>query len=155
MDVFKNDHPSETCRKIYNAIEKSDHKLDIVVGCFKQPEFMIDHRLDMTCPLWDYLLNVLYRYCTDSNIVKEVLSVFQMQEWLRIGNQAEIIEYLLYHAHRSRFDIHKNMLVDMDIVNNCIVRKKFSYVKIFLKYYNAPRFTCHDYSIVKSRITLR
>ncbi|GFQ85229.1 SOCS box domain-containing protein [Trichonephila clavata] len=155
MDVYRNQHPSETCLKIYNTIENSEPKWEIAIGCLRQPEFVIQHRLDMRCPLWNYLLKVLYQYCTDSNIVKEVLNLFQIQEWLRISNQAEIVEYFLHHAYRSCFDIHKNLLLDLDIVNTFILCKKFLFVKIFLKYYNAPRFTRHDYKLFMARIPLQ
>ncbi|GFY44038.1 SOCS box domain-containing protein [Trichonephila inaurata madagascariensis] len=155
MNVFRNQHPSETCLKIYNTIENSEPKWEIAIGCLRQPEFVIQHRLDMRCPLWNYLLKVLYQYCTDSNIVKEVLNLFQIQEWLRISNQAEIVEYFLYHAYRSCFDIHKKLLLDLDIVNTFILCKKFSLVKIFLKYYLAPRLTLHDYKLFACRIPLQ
>ncbi|KAF8770336.1 uncharacterized protein LOC129989425 [Argiope bruennichi] len=93
-----------------------------------------------------FILHVLYKECNDSQIVKDVLTMFDFKKWIYYSNDCNpgILDYFLHHARNSGYNVWGKYPCE-DLINGCVMLEKYSFVAVLLKYINAPLFMEEDY----------
>ncbi|KAF8770501.1 hypothetical protein HNY73_018022 [Argiope bruennichi] len=131
------------------ALDRSGMQVDSV----RRQMALMKRVLDVTKferhSLEERILNFLYLNCTDPDMVKEFLLILDFNSWVLRDPKQNMLDYLLYYAYRSRFNLKLNDKEGI-LVNKCFFKSQYRNVELLLKYQNAPFYYDHDYSCVLS-----
>ncbi|GIY17593.1 SOCS box domain-containing protein [Caerostris darwini] len=94
----------------------------------------------------------LYFKCKNSEVVKEFLKQDDFFLMFLLKYESEVIEYFLYHARKSSYDLYEQKVLPFDFIQASLMIGIFDHVESLLKYQDAPGFDVLTFSLLQSRI---
>ncbi|GBN35878.1 hypothetical protein AVEN_254816-1 [Araneus ventricosus] len=129
------------------SIQNSNKKVELIRKYLKTIKIFFGDLMSFHPELFSWILRIIYKESNDSLDVKEVLSAFDFKKWVLFhyyGCNPEILDFFLYHARCSGYVV-RGHYSSGDLINLCVIYKKYSIVAVLLKYINAPHFMEVDY----------
>ncbi|CAL1262113.1 unnamed protein product, partial [Larinioides sclopetarius] len=136
-------------RFIEQALQKNGMEMNFIRSHMALMKRVLGVRLFEANSLEDKILNFLFSTCKDSNIVLEFLPLLHLNSWLLTNPKLSVLEYVLKHAYRGRYDLKLNDSQGV-VLNECFFNSHFKYVELLLKYQNAPYYYEYDCGILVS-----
>lgn len=136
-------------RFIEEALKKNGMEMNFVRRHVALMKRVLGVRMFEVNSLEDRILNFLFATCTDSDIVIEFLPLLDLNSWLLTNPRLSVLEYLLHHAYRGRYDLRLNDSQGA-LVNECFFNSRFKYAELLLKYQNAPFYYDYDCGVLVS-----
>ncbi|CAL1295508.1 unnamed protein product [Larinioides sclopetarius] len=132
---------------LVECIKNSNKKVETIRKHLKTIKKFFGDLISFHPELFSWILRTIYKECDDSQVIKEVLLAFDFKKWVfshYLGCNPELLDFFLYHARRSGY-IVRGHYPRGDLINTCIMYKKYKIVAVLLKFINAPHFMKTDF----------
>ncbi|KAF8770122.1 hypothetical protein HNY73_017692 [Argiope bruennichi] len=136
-------------RFIENATRKSKTKISIVrlyLRLLSQDRF---NRYSPFSSLRRPFFDILYKECSDSQLIVDTLKVFNFEMWTISENDPCQLEFFLHHVHTLK---KEKEFLRTDMIHFCLAESLYKNVEILFKYQDAPRKSLQSYQQTVSRL---
>ncbi|GBO41918.1 hypothetical protein AVEN_9031-1 [Araneus ventricosus] len=137
---------------IEDAFRKNTEKLPVVKLClrlmkhgdFKQYTFFREIVIKKyTANYLTYIiLDTLHKECSDSELIVDVLNVYNFDRWIRYKSNPEQLEFFLRHLHRLR---KGNQILKPDTISMCLANLQYGNVEVLFKYRGVVTLSSRSY----------
>ncbi|KAF8770415.1 hypothetical protein HNY73_017945 [Argiope bruennichi] len=148
LSIYEDYYPYILAMLTEYIFEHTDNKLRATKWLLKFDDMKEFDFGRLSAEFTNYFIDFLYPKFVDSELMKQFILKCNLANWIEGYEKPEILEKLLYHAHRyGRRRIEKDDTHDHALPNLCIFLQSFANVGPLLKYRHAPAFCSYIYSL--------